>query len=139
MGDAGVVAALRKRRHAGAVDVHGPHARHFEQRDLGACADHRVDSRSEIGGEELVELGRAEHVGRAIDLDVEHVPRTDHDECHVGLGGGFRPLLLPALADRERVREPLACAADTSGVVNATPVERTVSDHERLARCRRAG
>ena len=85
MGDAGVVAALGQRRHTGALDVLGTHARHLEQRDLGADGDHRVDAGSQVVGEELIGLGRAEHVRRAVDLDVEHIPRAEHDERHVGL------------------------------------------------------
>ncbi len=48
MGDAGVVAALGQRRHAGALDVLRSHARHLEQGDVGPGGDERVDAALQV-------------------------------------------------------------------------------------------
>ena len=124
--DAGVVATLGERGDAGAVDVLRSHARHLEQRHPCAGAGQRLDARLQLRADMAVPFRGAEGEQLTVArLEVEDVPRPEHDEGDVGaaVADGARPRVLPPGTHRERVGESGPRAAHVPRVVHAAAVE----------------
>ena len=133
-----VVATFGQRPHTRTLDVLRAHARHLQQRHVGAFGEHRIDTRGQVRSEPHITLRSVEAVDGAVVVDVEHIPRSHDDEGDIVARRGVSPIVLPALAEREVVVEPHRTLHRTR-VVHAASVDTAVDDlGEHPVECRRA-